>query len=72
LLRTPFSPSNASPCNLSGRLRRDRRARMLRNNVGRMDAASKGFGAGRLDCGEADGQRRGPRVERLSSSAVPE
>jgi len=46
--------------------------RMLRNNVGRMDAASKGFGAGRLDCGEADGQRRGPRVERLSSSAVPE
>jgi hypothetical protein len=25
------------------------RARMLRNNVGRMDAASKGFGAGRLD-----------------------
>jgi hypothetical protein len=45
---------------------------MLRNNVGRMDAASKDFGAGRLDCGEADGQRREPRVERLSSSAVPE
>ena len=42
----------------------------VEDDIGRMDAAGDGFGAGRLDGGKAVGQHRGKDLDHLAIAVV--